>query len=55
MRRTALVIALAVAGSLVVGVATSQAGYKMEVNENSWISLGIGMRAHVGACSIPRI
>jgi len=34
---------------LVFGAASSQAGYKMEVSENSWISLGMGMRAHVGA------
>jgi hypothetical protein len=34
---------------MVFGAASSQAGYKMEVNENSWISLGMGMRAHVGA------
>ena len=49
MRRSAQVIAIVVAASVMFGAATSQAGYKMEVNENSWISLGMGMRAHVGA------
>ncbi len=53
MRRSVLATALVVAGSLVLGATASQAGYKMEVNENSWISLGIGMRAHLGAQETP--
>ena len=49
LRRLVLATALVVAGSLVLGTTASQAGYKMEVSENSWISLGMGMRAHIGA------
>jgi hypothetical protein len=49
LRRSVLATALVVAGSLVLGTTASQAGYKMEVSENSWISLGMGMRAHIGA------
>jgi len=41
--------AFVLAATVTFGAASSQAGYTMKVNDNSWISLGIGMRAHLGA------
>ena len=50
MRRMLLGIAATVTATAVTLVAgTAQAGYKMEIDETRWISLGIGARIEVGS------
>ena len=49
MGKSARAFAFVLAATVTFGAASSQAGYKMEKDENSWISLGMGMRAHLGA------
>ena len=49
MGRSVSVIALGATFIFLFGTTGSRAGYKMELSETSWISLGVGIRAHFGA------
>ena len=48
MIRSALVAALVTVGLGAWSASSAQAGYKLEKDENTWISLGMGMRAEKG-------
>ena len=49
MGKSARAFAFVLAATVTFGAASSQAGYVMKVDDDSWISLGMGLRAHLGA------